>query len=284
MSKSEPFTIEDASVQIYRQSPDLDGLRAMAIGGVRFSSAKAGVILLEQVARKALDEGYQALLGPLNGDTWHSYRLVTESDGSAPFLMEPTSGPHDLSAFEGAGFAPVSRYLSAAARLEDTLGQKPAEVPGVTIKAWDGKDGEMLVRHLFDMSESSFARNRFFTPIDFEAFFGIYKPIMALVDPRHVLFAHDQNGDLKGFLFGTPDLVSQTGKPAAILKTYASGMRGVGHLLADTFHRRALDLGFETVIHALIHEGNTSRSRSNMHGAKVFRRYALMGRRLTETA
>ena len=153
-------------------------------------------------------------------------------------------------------------------------------VDGVTVEPWDGEDGEALIRHLFDMSGASFARNRFFTPIEFEAFLDIYKPMMPHIDPSHVLFARDGGGALCGFLFGTPDLADTTGKPAAIIKTYASGVRGVGHLLADTYHRRAIDMGFEKVIHALIHVDNTSRDRSLRHGARVFRRYALMGWKL----
>jgi hypothetical protein len=176
----------------------------------------------------------------------------------------------------------VSNYLSAVAELKDTLGDEPVAIEGISVSSWDGKDGDKLIRHLFDMSSGSFAQNRFFTPITFEAFLDIYKPVMPFVDPKHVLFAHDDAGALKGFLFGTPDLFSKQAKPAAILKTYASGMRGVGHLLADSYHRRAIDLGFDRVIHALIHENNSSRTRSEMHGARVFRRYALMGRKLTD--
>lgn len=282
MNKPELITLDGASARIYRQSPALEGLKTVAVGGVRIAEPDAGIALFENIKSKARDEGFQALLGPLDGDTWHSYRLVTESDGSPPFLLEPTSGPHDLAVFEKAGFIPVSRYVSATARLEDTIGPEPAKVEGVTVSAWDGKDGEEPIRHLFDMSSGSFVRNQFFTPIGFDAFMDVYKPIMPFVDPRQVLFAHDDRGDLKGFLFGTPDHLAKDGKPAAILKTYASGMRGVGYLLADTFHRRALDLGFEKVIHALIHENNTSRQRSEMHGAKVFRRYALMGLKLAD--
>lgn len=280
MNNPESIHNDGAAAQIYRRSPDLNGLKTLAIGGVRFDEVEAGLRLLSEIAGLARDEGYQALLGPLDGDTWHSYRLVCESDGSAPFLMEPVSGPHDLTVFRQSGFSPVSTYLSAKANLTETLGDKPAEFAGITVEAWDGENGENLIRHLYQMSTGSFASNHFYTPIDFDAFWQIYKPIMPFVDPQHILFANDENGDLKGFLFGTPDLGAQDGKPAAVLKTYASLQRGVGHLLADTYHRRALDMGFETVIHALMHETNTSSNRSQKHKASVFRRYALMGREL----
>jgi hypothetical protein len=280
MSEPEPIEIEGAKASLYRDAPEFDGKRAMAIGAIRFGQEAAGVRLLEDIAALARKEGFEALLGPLDGDTWHSYRLVTESDGSRPFLLEPVSGPHDLAAFGKADFVPVSRYVSSRARLDDAIADEPASVPGVAVTAWDGQDGEKLIRNLYDLSAGAFSRNRFYKPIGFDAFMAIYKPIMPFVDPRHVLFAHDDKGDLKGFLFGTPDLAAKEGERAAILKTYASGMRGVGHLLADTYHRRARDLGFEHVIHALMHEDNASRKSSEMHKATVFRRYALMGRML----
>jgi hypothetical protein len=169
----------------------------------------------------------------------------------------------------------VSRYVSSRARLEDTIADEPVQMPGVTVVNWDGKDAEGLIRKLFEMSGSAFSRNKFFKPIGFGSFMDLYRPILPFIDPAHVLFA--RNGEtLVGFLFGMADQRSG----AAILKTYASALRGVGHMLADTYHRRAIDMGFTHVIHALMHENNVSRSASEKHKATVFRRYALMARKL----
>ena len=280
MTECETVAVSGAQVDLYRRSPDWDGRRTAAVGGIRFDSTQAGVAVLERAADMARREGYQALLGPLDGDTWHSYRLIVESDGSPPFLLEPTSGAFDLQAFTAAGFTPVSRYISAIAALADTLGEAPAAVPGIVVEPWDGTDGETLIRRMFDLSSARFADNRFFTPIGFDAFLGLYRPLLPLIDKDHVLFARDEAGAIRGFLFGMPDPFGAPGAPRCILKTYASGVRGAGHLLADSYHRRALDMGFGTVIHALMHEDNVSRDRSARHGARVFRRYALMGRTL----
>ena len=130
------------------------------------------------------------------------------------------------------------------------------------------------------MSAGAFTRNKFFKPIEIDAFLALYEPVMPLIDARHVLFAHHEDAGLVGFLFGMPDRSATDEAPAAILKTYASGMRGVGHLLAETYHRAALDMGHSHVIHALMHEDNASLSRSKRHKAHIFRRYALMGRKL----
>lgn len=278
-AEPERVSVPGAQAALYRDAPGWDGRRTAAIGGIAFDSAEAGHALLEAVSASLAREGFEAVLGPMDGDTWHRYRLVAETDGSPPFLLEPVGGPHDNAAFLAAGFTPVSSYVSSRALLADALTPEPVRMPGVTVTAWDGNGAERLITQLFNMSASSFAGNHFFKPITLEAFLNLYRPVLPLLDPRHILFAHAEDDRLVGFLFGMPDRAAAS-RPAAILKTYASGLRGVGHLLADSYHRRALDLGFTEVIHALMHEDNTSRDRSERHKARVFRRYALMGRRL----
>ncbi len=277
----ERVAVAGAEAMVYRDAPDWEGRRAAAIGRIGFESAEAGHSLLAELADRLRAEGFAALMGPMDGDTWHRYRVVTESDESPAFLLEPTSGAHDQAAFVAAGFSPISSYVSARAHLVDTLAPQPVTLPGIVVTPWDGTGTEQLIARLFKMSAASFAGNHFFKPITLEDFLELYRPVLPLLDPRHILFAHAEAGQLVGFLFGMPDRLAPT-RPAAILKTYASGLRGVGHLLADTYHRRALDMGFTEVIHALMHEDNASRDRSERHKAKVFRRYALMGRRLSQ--
>jgi hypothetical protein len=274
----ETITLDGASCRLYRDGPSWNGLATAAIGGFRCESAEAGEALLRHAAARLRSEGSEALLGPMDGDTWHSYRLIAESDGSPPFALEPVSGLHDLAAFEASGFAPVSSYVSTRATLADAIGPgAPVEVTGVTITPWDGHGADVLMGRLFDMSGASFAGKAFFKPIAKEEFLQLYAPMLPAIDPRLVLFARDDSG-LVGFLFGLPNRGDQP--QTAILKTYASARPGVGHLLADAFHRTARDLGFADVIHALMHVDNPSLERSRRHAGKVFRRYALMARRL----
>lgn len=279
MTEPETVALPGATLRLYRDSPAWAGLSCAAIGGLEFEDPDAAVELLKRTTRRAKDEGFGGLIGPMDGDTWHSYRTVIQSDGSPPFTMEPRSGRHDHAALVAAGFEPISNYLSARARLVDTIGAEPVRMEGVSVTAWDGTGAEQLIARLFAMSGQAFASNHFFKPIGLEAFTDLYRPVLPMLDPRHILFAHSGSGDLVGFLFGFPDRQSGE-KPAAVLKTYASGLRGVGHLLADEYHRRAMDMGHEEVIHALMHETNISSERSARHKARIFRRYALMGLRL----
>ncbi len=268
-----------ARLRIFRDAPDWEGMRAAALGELRIDDAEAGAELLQGVAAELKTEGFDALLGPMDGDTWRRHRVVVESDGSAPFVMEPTSGPHDLTCLENAGFAAISHYVSARAPVAapDAVDLPEAEIE---IRAWDGKDAERLISSLFEMSLSTFAHNAFYKPIDKAGFLAMYAPILPALDPRLVLFAHDAHGELVGFLFGLPDFLAPEGARGAILKTYASRAHGAGHRLAHRFHLVARDLGYASVIHALMHVDNASRDRSGRHAGKVFRRYALMGRKL----
>ena len=133
MSRSpEPIEFDGAKAVIYRDAPSWDGRRTAAVGNIDFLSAESGTALLKQIVEQLKQEDFGAVLGPMDGDTWHSYRVVVESDGSPPFLMEPTSGPNDLDAFKALAFEPVSQYISTRAPLEETLGAGPVERPGIT--------------------------------------------------------------------------------------------------------------------------------------------------------
>ncbi|MEL7089711.1 MAG: hypothetical protein AAGL98_14925, partial [Planctomycetota bacterium] len=110
---SETMSVDGATAKLYPDGPDWNGTPTATVGKFRAETPEAGSAVL----RAAQAQGHRAILGPMEGDTWHSYRLVTETDGSAPFLMEPSSAPHDLAAFEAAGFQQIAAYVSARAPL-----------------------------------------------------------------------------------------------------------------------------------------------------------------------
>ncbi|KQN90119.1 hypothetical protein ASE95_15600 [Sphingomonas sp. Leaf231] len=272
---SDLLTIPSARCRIWRDGPAWNGTPAAAIGELAFDTAGAGAALLTLAFEHLRAEGHAAVLAPMNGDTWHAYRAVVESDGSAAFPLEPVSGTDDVAALVAAGFDPVADYVSSRAPVPAAAEPEPA-VPGVSVRAWDGTGADALLDRLFALAGGSFADKLFFRAIDRDAFLALYRPLLAAVDPRLVLFAFDATGDLAGFLFGLPDPVSGT----AILKTYAGLRPGVGHLLAHRFHQEARRMGFAHVVHALMHVDNVSLRRSAQHQGVVFRRYSLFGRRL----
>ncbi len=282
MTKPDPelLSFPGATIAIYRNAPSWNGARTAAIGGFSCTSADAGRDAILSAAATLRSEGFGALIGPMDGDTWHRYRVVTESDGSAPYFLEPVSGAHDSEAFRTAGFSSISSYVSARASLDDATHQPVVAIPGITITPWDGQNASQLTGGLFEMSKHAFAGNAFYKPITREAFLALYQPILAAIDPRLVMFARDADGTLAGYLFAIPDRLQGAAPATGIIKTYASTQRGVGRMLVDAAHRTMKDLGYRDVIHALMHTGNQSRERSARHHGQVFRRYDLMGRTL----
>lgn len=272
------LSIDGASCRVWPDGPAWNGSQAAAIGQLAIDDPSAGAALLSLACDRLSKGGRGAVLAPMDGDTWHAYRAVTESDGSPPFALEPVSGVHDVAALQASGFAPVTEYVSARAPVPAVPIAAP-DVPGVIVRAWDGQGADALLDRLFALSGSSFADKQFFKPIEREGFLALYRPLLAAIDPRLVLFVFADDGDLAGFLFGLPDWAQGAKPDTAILKTYASRKPGVGHLLAHAFHERARELGYVHVIHALMHVENISRDRSAQHDGAVFRRYTLFGRR-----
>lgn len=281
MTTPQPITVQGASAMLYRDGPSHDGRKTAAIGKFTCDSAEAGRHLLEDMTSLLRKEGFGAVIGPMDGDTWHSYRLVSESDGTPPFLLEPTSRPQDKEAFTAAGFAPISEYTSARTAVSPAiLCQAPFALPGLSVTAWDGKNAEGLIGPLFALSATAFANNAFYKPLDLAGFRALYEPVIPRIDPRHVMFAHDDSGKLTGFIFSIPNWLEGAKPTTLIIKTYATTVRGGGRMLLDLAHHKAAELGFTQAIHALMHNDNVSRNASAKHGGKIFRTYQLMGRLL----
>lgn len=276
----ETYKTDDARATLYHDGPDWQGAPTATIGEFKCNTAEAGAALLQDICNQLASSGVPAVLGPMNGDTWHSYRLVTESDGSPPFLMEPQSKAQDVQAFQSAGFETLAKYFSARTEVAPAIGDPPAQPDGLTVTNWNGTDPEAHFAEVYALSTGAFAANAFYKPIDLDAFLALYMPFVPLLRPELIFTARDDTGQLQGYLFGIPNYGAGAEPDTVILKTYASLQPGLGHVMSHAFHTRALDLGFANAIHALMHDDNRSAESSRLHGAKVFRRYALMGRRL----
>lgn len=276
----ESLKIDGGRLTMYFEAPQWEGRPTAALGGFSCQTQESGAALLETALDKIRARGITRVIGPMDGDTWHSYRFVSESDGSAPFLLEPTNKPHERQVFLAAGFAPVSGYFSARVPLAQAVQNAPGPQADLRIETWNGKDPEGLFTQVYELSSAAFAGNAFYKPIDRATFLAMYMPIVAMLKPGLIFFARRPDNSLAGFLFGIPDYAEGATPKTVILKTYASLDKGAGRLLAHAFHTGALAAGYTTAIHALIHDDNLSALRSAAEGSQVFRRYSLLGRRL----
>ena len=271
---TESIRIQGASLTLFRNAPSLGGKRTAALGEFSCDTPECGARAIREAMALLKAEGFEAVLGPMDGNTWAKHRLINESDGRPSFLMEPQNPAHFVDAFEQSGLRIVSRYLSAAMPADELDSQ--TRVPGLSLRQFDPARAEAELTRVHALSLEAFASNHFYQPISLEPFLASYRPVLGFIDPELVLLLEDAAGALKGFLFAIPNL-ADPGSKAVILKTYASRAKGGGAMLANAFHRRAKDKGFANVIHALMHESNLSAAHSDSKGGKIFRRYALWG-------
>jgi hypothetical protein len=267
--------IPGASLTVFRDAPSLQGQRTAALGGFSCDTPDAGAGAIRQAMALLKGEGFGAVLGPMDGNTWAKHRLVVESDGRPPFLLEPHNPRRHVDGFERSGLQVVSRYVSA---IRPTAVPPPAAAPaGLHLRNFDPARAEEELTRIHALSLDAFASNTFYQPIALEPFLASYRPVLNAVDPELVILAEDEAGDLKGFLFAVPDFAEGPKPASVILKTYASRVKGCGSMMGQAYQERAHAKGFAYEIHALMHESNVSAQHSDNRGGRIFRRYALWG-------
>ncbi|MEO5931064.1 MAG: hypothetical protein ABIR47_14100 [Candidatus Kapaibacterium sp.] len=225
----------------------------------------AAALLFDAIAEHYRSLGCTRLLGPLNGSTWHRYRVALPSD-APPFFLDVRNKPWYAAQWEGCGFRTVARYFSTKVagldRPYDRVGrfEEIYRSRGVTVRPVDTDRFEEELLKLYRLSLEGFAGNLFYTPISFESFRDLYMPIRPLVDPAFVLIASGEDGRPLAFIFAVRN-IHETAKRSLIIKTVVAAPdapRGLGTFLAEKVHAAAREHGYDEVIHALMYEENVS--------------------------
>lgn len=295
---------------VARRSPTLRDERGLPYGMLGFFEAVEGPQGRE-AARRLFDEGISwlretgagAVLGPMDGDTWHKHRLNVGPFDDRPFLMEPYNPPGYPPLWEDAGFQVLERYSSTRVSTEavaDHLEPKreAALAAGYQLRPLDlGRFDEDL-RLLYRLSRLIFAGNFLYTEIPEEEFLALYAGSRRLLDPRLVWFARSPEGEDVGFLFAFPDrfraVAAMRGKRGPLAKLRYLMRRnevdavnfktlgvlpehrraGLAGALMGQGHREAAALGFRRANHCLFREGNPSGTLDGGTG-RLLRRYHL---------
>lgn len=269
------------------------------IGLYQAADINQGSALLTDAAAWLRSHGADVAIGPIDGNTWRRYRLVTWRGTEPPFFLEPDNPDEWTRHFIEAGFEPIANYTSALnpdlSREDPRLGDavKRFTQSGVTIRPIDMTRFESELRAVHRMSLASFASNFLYTPIDETAFVEQYLPIQPYVRPELVLIAESSEGvaeqparGVVGFVFSVPDFNQrQRGVEidTMIVKTLAvlpgRAQAGLGSVLMAMTQAAGRRLGYRRAIHALMHDSNKS-MQASARTAQTMRRYSLFARTL----
>jgi GNAT superfamily N-acetyltransferase len=269
--------------------PSLPGQTLGCVGHYAAADRDAGTQMLAHAVATLAARGCTTVVGPLDGSTWRSYRLVTERGTLPPFFLEPDTPDDWPDHFRTAGFDVLSTYTSSlvdhlpppSPRTEETA-HRLAQA-GYAVRSVDLTRAAAELDALYDVSMAAFAHNFLYTPIARDEFHAHYAAILPHVDPRLVLLAEHADR-VVGYAFAVPDLLElkRTGRTTtAVLKTLAvdpaHAGAGLGGLLVERCQRAAEARGLTRIIHALMHETNFSQRISRHYGVTC-RRYALFAR------
>jgi GNAT superfamily N-acetyltransferase len=265
--------------------PAHQGRRTGFVGALESRDDDAQAVLLARAAERLRAAGCALAAGPVDGDTWHRYRLVTWSDGTPPFALEPYSPAEATVPWERAGFAPLERYASYR---DDALGTRDPRAPalearlcaaGIVLRPLDLARFDDELAQIHALALRGFRDAALYAPIGFEAFAALYRPLAPLLDPRLCPVAV-RDGRIAGALFALRDpRAPQTVVLKTVVRDPDRALAGLGFVLTDHARAAAHALGATRAISALQHDGSVARSLAAQ--AVIFRRYAVFGKELS---
>jgi GNAT superfamily N-acetyltransferase len=278
----------------WRGTASLPGHRLGVIGHYAAGAAPGARRLLQHACRELDLRRCTQAVGPMDGNTWRHYRLLTDRGREPAFFLEPDNPEDWPGHFLAVGFTPLANYSSAITsdldRVDPRMNQVALRVAGqgIRIRPLDPDRPEDELRRIYSVARVSFQRNFLYTSITEAEFIAQYRPLLGWMRPELVLIAECCDRPV-GFLFALPDwLQARRGQTVdtVILKTVAvlpdRTHAGLGSLLVARGHAIARTLGYSRVIHALMHEANGSRNISR-HSTSTMRSYVLFAKRLRES-
>jgi len=274
----------------WKEAPKHDHHRVGTIGHYATANDATAKAMLTEAEKHLRQAGCTFAIGPMNGSTWRSYRLVTERGDQPPFFLEPTNPPEWPGQFVEAGFVSLASYFSAInndlsqtdPRIESSK-QRMADV-GVAIRSAHS-DLRQELQGIYGVSRIAFQKNFLYTELPEKDFAAMYEPVLPRTRPELVLIA-EQQGQCVGYLFAIPDLAQSARRESIdtfIIKTVAilpePELRGLGSLLVTRAQQIGHGLGFRRCIHALMFENNISLNISRHYGS-IMRKYTLYSKDL----
>jgi GNAT superfamily N-acetyltransferase len=275
----------------WREVPPLPGERLGVIGHYHAADNEAAAEILATACRQLALSGCTAAVGPMDGNVWRAYRLVTDPGTEPPFFLEPQNPPEWPAQFTAAGFSPLADYYSSRIDLNAEPGPQHSTRAerihdlGIRIRPLDLDHFPSELARLFRVALTGFRDSFLFTPISETEFLEQYRPWQTTLRPEFVLIAQ-AGEEVAGFVFAVPDLLElrRTGsvqtlvaRTLCVLPEFAG--IGLGSVLMERVYQSARRLGYRYAIHALMHEKNLSR-RIRADRAATLRRYTLFGRAL----
>ncbi len=273
----------------WKQVPSLEGERLGVIGHFHSDNEADTSVVLNDAVEILQEHQCTKIVGPMDGNTWRSYRLLSWASDDADFLFDRITPLAWDAQWQSCGFKSMHNYISSVVDLTEQRDQRldrvreRLEKSHIHIRNIDKENFIADLQAVYRLSVEAFAQNKLYTPLPESAFINQYAPYAEQIQDDFVLIAEDEEKHCCGFVFAVPDLAQmQRGEAVSrlIIKTLAVDKNrrsaGLGSLLVEEVQTRAQAIGLQQAVHALMYEGNHS-ANIGKH-SRVIRRYTLYER------
>ena len=177
-------------------------------------SKQDAIKLFEEIEKQLTEQNINTLIGPINFNTYHRYRLNLDEENPTPFLNEPQNPKYYPTLLAASGFSKLNKYVSYIINSQeklknwyDTYSSKK------DILTFEGYTFEQITPSLWmeklaevhKKSEIVFGDNFSYSPISFETFQLKYGEFFShLICPHTSLFAY-YNGEIVGTIINFPN-------------------------------------------------------------------------------
>jgi len=271
----------------YYRNPDLryEGKSACTIGSYECVDdeiiSKEILNFAKNIAKK---DGYEFLIGPMEGSTWENYRFslhnVIEN-----FFMEPYNFQYYNNQFLRNGFSEIAGYFSNIDRkpefdeLQISEYEKLLKSENACVRNLNLNDFENELFKIGKFCIEAFKDNFLYTPISPEYFVSKYIKFKNYFVPELVEIVEKDN-EIHGFNFVIPNYNDPQKKSIickSIARRFDSPFKGLGNYFAWKMNKTALKTGYSEVIHAFILSTNASRQLSGRFNGGAYKEYKLYG-------
>lgn len=235
--------------------------------------------LLDEACAWLRSQGAAVVRAPVDLSIWHRYRFMHPARADNLFSFEPFNLAYYPEYFLAHGFRRVGAYRSAYRRdVSDIVayaepGYRHAVQAGFSLRPVNLKDFTAELKIFHALALKIFAGSWSYVPISWEEFFDLYGGLASRIDPRYCQFIGNGKREV-GFCFSLPDPLGPGKrlviKSIGVLPKFQRQQLGSALIYAQ--HRQAQADGYDTVVYALLREGNVA-SQINPAGATVFRTY-----------
>jgi hypothetical protein len=239
-------------------------------------NAEASAKLLKTLTEYCRQQGYNYLVGPMNGSTWNSYRFALEPITDS-YFSEPFHKHYYVNQFQNFGFQTAAEYIT---QIDSSLILPDAPTvlnENISFRTLDKNNYETEMKTIFAFCKEIFRNGFLYTEISEETFLSKYSALKDFINPEFVLIAED-NGEIAGLILVLHDFYCQHEK-RMIIKTLGrkSDVRyaGVANELSRRMVKVAIENNYQSVLHAFMHQHNASVKMSKLFSGERFRRYQL---------